>query len=65
MPSIKFEYEDERKLREFLNDDKVSSEAVVRRCSLKKVFLEISQNSQKNTCARDSSLIKLQSLQIY
>ena len=26
------------------------SEAVVRRCSVKKVFLEISQNSQENTC---------------
>ena len=25
-----------------------------RRCSVKKVFLEISQNSQENTCARDS-----------
>ena len=30
------------------------------RCSTKKVFLEISQNSQENTCARVSSLIKLQ-----
>ena len=27
-----------------------------------KVFLEISQNSQENTCARDSSLIKLQAV---
>ena len=27
---------------------------------LKKVFLKISQNSQENTCARDSFLIKLQ-----
>ena len=35
-------------------------EAVSRRCSVKKVFLEISQNSQKNTCARVSFLIKLQ-----
>ena len=26
----------------------------------KNVFLEISQNSQENTCARDSFLIKLQ-----
>ena len=32
--------------------------AVVRRCSVKKVFLVISQNSQKNTCARVSFLIK-------
>ena len=35
-------------------------EAVVQRCSVKKVFLEISQNSQENTCARSSFLIKLQ-----
>ena len=34
-----------------------SSEAVVRRCSVKKLFLEISQNSQGNTCVRDSFLI--------
>ena len=30
-----------------------------RRCSLKKVFLKISRNSQENTCARVSFLIKL------
>ena len=36
------------------------SEAVVHRSSVKKVFLEISRNSQKNTCARVSFLIKLQ-----
>ena len=34
-------------------------EAVVQRCSVKNVFLEITQNSQ-NTCARVSFLIKLQ-----
>ena len=33
---------------------------VVYRCSVKKVFLKISQNSQKNTCARVSFLIMLQ-----
>ena len=38
------------------------SEAVARRCSVKKVFLEISQNSQENNCVRVSFLIKLQSL---
>ena len=32
------------------------------RSSIKKVFLEISQNSQENTCARVSILIKLQAL---
>ena len=30
------------------------------RCSVKKLFLEISQNSQENSCARVSFLIKLQ-----
>ena len=35
-------------------------EAVVQRCSVKKVFLKILQNSQANTCARGSFLIKLQ-----
>ena len=35
-------------------------EAVVRRCSVKKVFSEMSQNSQENTCARVSFLVKLQ-----
>ena len=37
-------------------------EAVVQRCSIKKVLLEILQNSQKNTCARAPFLIKLQAL---
>ena len=37
--------------------DKIGSH---RRCSVKKVYLEISQNSQENTCARLSFLIKLQ-----
>ena len=35
-------------------------EAVARSCSVKKVLLKISQNSQENTCARNSFLIKLQ-----
>ena len=35
-------------------------EAVAQACSAKKVFLKISQNSQENTCARVSILIKLQ-----
>ena len=37
-----------------------NTEVVVRRSSVKKVFLEISQNSQENTCARGSFLKKLQ-----
>ena len=32
----------------------VLAEAVFPRCSVKKVFLEVSQNSQENTCARVS-----------
>ena len=35
-------------------------EAVSQRCSVKVVFLEISQNSLENTCAGVSFLIKLQ-----
>ena len=35
----------------FLTNLHLFSEAVVQRCSAKKVFLEISQNSQENTCA--------------
>ena len=36
--------------------------SAVQRCSVKKVFLEVSQNSQENACARVSFLIKLQAL---
>ena len=42
----------------FLFEDKFPA-ALAQRCSVKKVFLEISQNSQENTCARASFLIKL------
>ena len=35
-------------------------EAVAQMCSVRKVFLDIWQNSQENTCARVSFLIKLQ-----
>ena len=35
------------------------SSSMYRRCSVKKVFLEISQNSQENICVRVSFLIKL------
>ena len=38
----------------------LNTEAVAGRCSVIKVFLEISQNSHENTCARVSFLIKLQ-----
>ena len=32
----------------------ISSEAVTKKCSVKKVFLKILQNSQENNCAGDS-----------
>ena len=43
------------------------AEAVARKCSVEKVFLEILQNSQENTCARVSFLIKflVLGLQLY
>ena len=43
------------------------TETVAGRCSVKKMFLNILQNSQENTCVRFSSLIKLQAcgLQLY
>ena len=34
------------------------TEALIQRCSVKKLLIEISQNSQENTCARVSFLIK-------
>ena len=40
-------------------------DTVVQRSSVKKLFLKISQNSQENTCARVSSLIKLQTSKFY
>ena len=39
-----------------------TAEAVVRGRFVEKLFLEISQNSKENTCARVSFLIKLQAL---
>ena len=42
------------------NIKKPGPEAVVWRCSVEKVLLEILKGSQENTCARVSFLIKLQ-----
>ena len=39
---------------------KQRTEAVAQRCSFKNLFVEISQNSQENSCARASFLMKLQ-----
>ena len=41
------------------------SEAVAQRCSVKKVFLETSENSQENISARVSFLIKLHGWALY
>ena len=38
----------------YLRNTFLTAEAVVWRCSIKKVFLEISQNLQDNTCVRKS-----------
>ena len=38
----------------------LTTEAIVRRCSVRKMFLKIQQNLQGNTCARVSFLPKLQ-----
>ena len=40
--------------RNIKHDLRGFTEAVVQRCSVKKVFLEISQNSPENTCVRAS-----------
>ena len=55
-----------RTVKKCKNNSKLASrEAVVQRCSVKKVFLEISQNSQENTCTRVSFIIKLQACEFY
>ena len=43
----------------FWNVTIICTEPVAQKCSVKKAFLEISQNLQENTCARVSFLIKL------
>ena len=54
-------------MKEIVKESWIISEAVVKRCFVKKVFFEISQNSQENTCGRVSFSIKLQAwgLQLY
>ena len=41
-------------VKNFYKYKKICSEAIGQRCSVKTTFLEISQNSQENTCARVS-----------
>ena len=47
-------------LADFFGISNTYIEAVIQTCSVKKVFLEISQKSQENPCARVLFLIKLQ-----
>ena len=49
----------ERKTNAIRDTVQFVTEALVRKCSVKKLFLEISQNSKENTCARVFFLIKL------
>ena len=49
-----------RKERSRLSNKRVATEAVVQRCFVKNIILEISQNSQENTCVGVPFLIKLQ-----
>ena len=42
----------------------VLTEAIVQMFSVKKVFLEISQNSQENNCARIPFLVKLRACKV-
>ena len=44
----------------FVSEIKDLLEAAARKCFVTKVFLKISQNSQENTCANVSFLMKLQ-----
>ena len=48
------------KLKPMISKSSSHKKAFAQTCSVKKVFFEISQNSQENTCARVSFLIKLQ-----
>ena len=47
-------------MKEIVKESWIISAAVVKRCFVKKMFFEISQNSQENTCGRVSLSIKLQ-----
>ena len=49
-----FRNQSSRYNRDLLESYQQFSEAVARGCSIKKVFLEISQNTQEKTCVRVS-----------
>ena len=66
MKPVSIKQQHEKDLAKFLEKYLRSTEAAARGVLQKKMFLEILQNSQENTCARVSFLIKLQaSLQLY
>ena len=50
------------KPKEFVTETFRNPEAVVQTCSVKKVFLEILQNPQENSCARVSYFNKVAGL---
>ena len=56
-----FKYDENKYFLNYFFMVVLNTEAVVRKCSVKEVLLEISQNSQENTCVRISffnSLLK-------
>ena len=55
---LKKEWREWSSYLEILNPHRQETEAVVQRCSVRKMFLEISKNVQENTCASVSFLIK-------
>ena len=52
-------HQNTKKIQSKINEFLQNREAVIRRCSVKKVFLKISQNSQENTSTRVFFSIKL------
>ena len=53
-------YEKNVRIEKLKNSANQEWVAVAQRCSVKKIFLKTSQNSQENTCARVSFFIKFQ-----
>ena len=58
LEKIYFAFEEEKNCSKCINKG-FDPKAVTRRSYVKNVFLKLLQNSQKNTCARVSFLIKL------
>ena len=60
-----FDSSDKYSSRKYMCQVKLKTEAVTQRCSVKKVFFEISQNAQENTCARVNFIKKETSAQVF